>query len=68
MVADEEIDNVIALWPPNWKINFKIDMNGIEGTSTMKVIPPIIIKDTRGPSKSIGKDTGATTQKDAQQK
>ena len=68
MVAEEEIDNVIALWPPNWKIGFKTGMKGTEGTITVKVIPPVIIKDTRGPSKSIGKDMGTATQKDVQQK
>lgn len=66
MVQDEEIDNVIALWPPNWKINFKTGAKGTEGTSTTKVISPVITKDIEGPSKSTRKGTGAVSEKGSQ--
>ena len=59
MVADEEIDNVIALWPPHWKLGFKTGVKGTEGTSTPKVTPPVITKDTGGLRKSIRKGVKA---------
>ena len=68
MVMDEEIDNVIALWPPNWKISFKIGAKSIGGTNTSHVTPPVIIPDIRGMPKNTRQDIGVATQKEAQQK
>ena len=67
MVADEEIDNIIALWPPNWKIGFKTGVKGVERTSTSKFTPSVVIKDTRGATKSTKQDMSTATQKDVQQ-
>ena len=60
MVVDEEIDNVIALWPLAWKIGFKSSARGTAGTSMTQVPPPVITKEIR----STGKDSGVATKKD----
>lgn len=62
MVANEKNDNLIALWPPYWKLAFTTGAKGTKGTSTMKVILPVIAKDTRGPSKGTGNAMGVTSQ------
>lgn len=63
MIAYEEIDWLVVQWPPHWKIDLKISAKGSEGTSTSKVTPPAIIKETGGLSKSTGKGTEAASQK-----
>lgn len=63
MMIDEEINNVIAFLPPNWKIDFKNSAKGIGGTSTSQVTPIVIILDIRGTPTSTRQDTGVATQK-----
>jgi len=48
MAMDREIDEVIARWPPSWKIGFKSPVKNTADTSTV----------VKGPSGSMGKDTG----------
>ena len=73
MVTDEDIDRLIATWPPQWKIGFKSGVMGIAGASAPKV-NPTTTKEQGGSSKgsdkagNVGSPNGAqpkpTTPKD----
>ena len=49
MVIEREIDEVIARWPPAWKIGFKTPAKSTADTSTV----------VTGPSGQMGIDAGA---------
>ena len=66
MVADEEIDHLIATWHPHWKLGFKSGMKDTARRSTAKVTLPDTTKETKGQGKSTRKGVDLTSQKGSQ--
>lgn len=68
MVADEEIDCLIATWPPQWKVGFKSGAMDTARMRATKVTPPTTAKETGGLHKGTEKEGNVGSQKDSQQK
>lgn len=67
MATDEDIDRVVATWPPQWKIGFKSGAVATAGASATKVTPTTT-REIGGSSKGIEKEGSVGSQKDAQSK